>query len=99
MNPLGIATIIQRSDVLPDHWLWCRRHEQSHKNSEKCKCTCPPTGVPFLGGTHLRDCPRANDPRHCIDIGPFMSEREANRLASECREREWFPALGMEIEG
>lgn len=43
------------------------------------------------------------NPIHCIRIGPFMSEREANRLGAnydlpEAQPRR-VPPLGMEVEG
>lgn len=99
--PLGIADLqfhglkpalkIQR--VLDSAWYYCRRHEQAHKVGEQCQCTCGGLGDPQESG-HVTSCPRhLNLP--CIDVGPFMSEREA----LYCMGHEAFQSpLGMAVE-
>lgn len=70
-----------------EFWLWCRQHEQAHKVGEKCKIgiDCPGCGEHVEGeltqpGSYTHLCgadftiPKVTD---CIDIGPFMTEREA----------------------
>lgn len=66
--------------ALDDHtWFWCRRHKQSVKVEEPCTAQDQVT-YEFP----LEDC---------IRIGPFMSEREANRL----RGSRWDTRLGMQV--
>lgn len=106
-TPLGIADLMESvravalGDHAPvsgpkvDHWYWCRRHEQVHKFGEKCE------GEPIYPGEagyrfsdKSGDAPAASGA--CIDIGPFMSEREANRCIGQ--NVYWAKPLGMEIE-
>jgi len=105
------AHILQHT--LPEHWYWCRRHKQTHKVGEKCEVgvDCPQCGKHVAGpagelttpGNYIHMCGAKftiPEPTDCVDIGPFMSEIEANRLAGRyalLRPIDYAP-LGMEIE-
>jgi hypothetical protein len=84
----GLAEI---QNVLPaarpdDYWTWCRAHEQPVKAGVKCKCL---GDCPLERGEHAPDTP-------CVRIGPFMSDREANRLGEH--PRYYQHPLGMEVQ-
>jgi hypothetical protein len=115
-RPLGIADLIHGvSDHDPDvrqlagylPWFWCRCHTQTVLSGSYCTCTClrgandwhnMPPGSVF----HDQSCPQHPHNRDCIRVGPFMSEREANRLSDHVEFRDhlgrWLGPLGMEIE-
>lgn len=96
-QPLGIA------DLIPEHhagnlrglfptdvWFHCRRHEQARKVGVNCQTT-------NNAGTLTWSL------ESCIDVGPFMSEREANLLSdvplsSLSRYEATSGPLGMGIE-
>lgn len=97
MKILGIADLYPSCTTPPDAevWNWCRRHEQAHKVGERCRCTCDPVG--WRQGVHTLGCP-TQTPSHCIDVGPFMSEREAQRLNQIKTNSYGAKPLGMEVE-
>lgn len=89
--PLGIADLtldqlLGEAEPGEEIYFWCRRHRKSHRAGEKCKNE---KGYAF----YKRD--------RCVDVGPFMSEREAQRLDGyaygDALEYGLDP-LGMEIE-
>jgi len=104
-RPLGIRDLIEEhpetgSPEFGMHWYWCRRHEQAHKVGEKCKVECDCNHA-LKPEQHRPNCAtRPWNWQDCIDVGPFMSEREATRLngedviADDCA----FKPLGMEVE-
>lgn len=86
-RPLGIADLNRayvqvKYQDLPDHWYWCRRHERAEHAGDK------PTDR-VIGESDWSDC---------IRIGPFMSEKEANRCGGTTRHFKFLQPLGMEIE-
>lgn len=79
---LGLADL--GASAYDEYWLWCRRHKQSVKSGFRCNDGGWPTHWFPLDG--------------CIRIGPFMSEREANRLTGNQPAGYGAWALGMEVE-
>lgn len=94
-SPLGVANLkwdgkYLSRPVLPEHWYWCRRHEQAHKVGENCREQLGGPG----GGSIAWRMPFNDD---CIDVGPFMSEDEALRL--DRMHGIWLDGSGRTIRG
>jgi hypothetical protein len=97
-----------------DCWWWCRRHEEAEHVSTpmyavKCpECQKPVRGnIPFAPLSMKHECGAvwtvlSGEEQQCIRIGPFMSEREANRLGAgpfHAADYDFMlEPLGMEIE-
>lgn len=91
-RPLGVADLLKAdrdSDIslMQSHWYWCRRHERAEHVSQAPHHSEGATD----SGTHSTPC---------IRVGPFMSEREANRLHGHSEDGRviWDKPLGMEVE-
>lgn len=69
-------------------WYWCRHHVRAEPAQQSVNEVCPgsPCQEQIWQGTHTHVV--------CVRVGPFMSEREANRLADD----ELAAPLTMEVE-
>lgn len=123
-QPLGVQDLLGALPAnlfAPEHWYWCRRHEQAHKVNDPClwrpfgtHTDVRESGSPcsyqgsldfgIVGRDGLPNDEKHSDgsqcsgPSWCKDIGPFMSEREANRLSGGHTDTRCYAPLGMEIE-
>ena len=110
-RPLGIADVIEHAlhnatDLPEGTWYWCRVHTQSAEAGVPCKASKSKPSYKrddfwdaadhMVGTTWEMEYPLED----CVRVGPFGSERVANRLRgmSDDGRCSWDKPLNMKVD-